>query len=469
MKRLLLGFAAASALSACAAVPRLGPELQAKPAASYQTSRSFQAPAAAWPEDGWWKRYGDPQLDALVDEALKGSPTLAQAEARVRRANALRQQARATLLPSVSANAQASETRQSYNMGFPREFVPQGYNDTGRATLDLDWNLDLFGRNRAGLAAATSEAEAARMDAAESRLMLTTSVVSAYADLARLFGERAAAAQALANRQGTARLVGQRVEAGSSNLGEARLSQANAAAAAQELTGVDEQIAITRNRLAALAGQGPDRGLQIERPRSVSSANFGLPPDLAVDLVGRRPDVQAAKLRAEAAADRIRVARAGFYPNVNLTAFFGRQSLGLDLLRLPSSQVGDATLALSLPIFSAGRLEGEYRGARAEYDAAVAAYDQTLVQALQEVADAAASARDLQTRIDQARSALAGAEEAYRIAGLRYEAGLTNYIAVLTGEDAVITQRRTVADLEARTLAVDAALARALGGGFRAS
>jgi NodT family efflux transporter outer membrane factor (OMF) lipoprotein len=469
MQKFLVILTAAGALSACAAVPHLGPEPEAKSAAAYATAQSFQAPQAAWPQDGWWGRYNDPQLDALMTEALQASPSLVQAEARVRKAEALSEQQRAAGRPSLAANAEASETRQSYNLGFPPQFVPHGYNDTGRFSLDLDWDFDLFGRNRAALAAATSEAEAARMDAAESRLMLTTSVAAAYADFARLFGEREAAARSLANREASARLLAQRVQAGSANQGEARQAQSNAAAAAQELASLDEQIGLARNRLAALAGQGPDRGLALVQPAGAIAAGFGLPPDVAVDLIGRRPDVQAARLRAEAAGQRIKVARAGFYPNVNLAAFFGRQALGLDLLKQPGSQIGQAGLALSLPIFSAGRLEGAYRGARADYDAAVAGYDQTLVQALQEVADAAVSARQLQARLVQAHTALAGAEDAYRIAGLRYEAGLTNYLAVLSTEDAVIAQRRSVADLESRTLAVDAALAKALGGGFHTS
>jgi NodT family efflux transporter outer membrane factor (OMF) lipoprotein len=469
MNRFLLSAAVAASATLCACAPNLGPAPKPTPVSALATAQSFQAPPAAWPEEGWWRRYGDAQLDALVDEALKGSPTLAQAEARVRRARALAEQARGAALPSLSVNAQAAEVRQSYNMGFPPQFVPKGYNDTGRVTADLDWDLDLFGRNRANLAAATSEAEAAQMDAAESRLMLTTNVVSAYADLLRLTGERAAAAEALANRQKSAGLVGQRARDGVANQGEAAQAQANASAATQELTSADEQLAIARDRLAALLGAGPDRGLQITAPKAPALTDFGLPQDLSVDLLGRRPDLQAARLRAEAARRRVHAAKAGFYPDINLAAFIGRQALGLDLLRLPSSEVGQAQLALSLPIFSAGRLEGQYRGARADYDAAVAAYDETLVSALQDVADAAASARMLHDRLAQARSALASAEEAYRIAGLRYQAGLTNFLAVLSAEDGLIAQRRLVSDLEARGLSVDAALARALGGGFRAA
>jgi NodT family efflux transporter outer membrane factor (OMF) lipoprotein len=467
MKRFILSLAAASALSACAAVPHLGPEPQAKPAASYATAQSFQAPQAAWPQDGWWRRYGDAQLDTLVDEALRNAPSLVQAEARVRRAQALAEQSRAALLPSLSLNGTIAKQRQSENLGIPPEFVPKGYQPYGRGTANLNWDLDLFGRNRAALAAATSEAEAAQMDAAESRLLLTTNIVSAYADLARLFGERDAQARSLANRQATAQLVAERVLAGSSNEGEARQAQANAAAAAEQLAAIDEDIGIARNRLAALAGEGPDRGLALSAPAASIGTGFALPANLALDLVGRRPDVQAARLRAEAAARRIKVARAGFYPDVNIAAFVGREALGLDLLKSPTSNIGSVGAALSLPIFTGGRLEGEYRGARADYDAAVAAYDQTLVQALQEVADAAVSARQLEGRLTQAQAALTAAQDAYRIAEMRYKAGLTNYLSVLTAEDTLITERRTVADLTARTLTVDAALARALGGGFK--
>lgn len=467
MHRAILLLACASALSACAAVPHLGAEPQGKPAASYATAQSFQAPQTDWPTEAWWTRYNDRQLDALVDEALKGSPNLVQAAARVRRADALEEQARSAIRPNLSANAKVASVRQSYNVGIPPAFVPKGFNDYGRGTVDLNWDLDLWGRNRAALAAATSEAEAARMDASEARLMLTTSLVGAYADLAEQFLERDAAAEALANRRATADLVGQRVRDGVANEGESHQAESNVHSAVQELAALDEQIGLTRDRLAALLGAGPDRGLGIARPSANPASAFGLPANLAVDLVGRRPDVQAARLRAEAAAQRIKVAHAGFYPNINLAALIGREALGMSLLRLPTSEVGQVGLAFSLPIFSGGRLEGEYRGARADYDAAVAAYDQSLVQALQEVADAATSERELRTRLDAARQALAEAQEASRIARLRYEAGLTNYLFVLTAENATILQRRSVAQLEGRALALDAALARALGGGFR--
>lgn len=470
MARLILPpVTAALLLAGCAAVPNLGPAPQVRPAQAYAATESFQAPAAEWPADAWWKAYGDAQLDTLVDEALAGSPTLAQAQARLRAAQARAQQSRAALLPSLSLNAQAAENKQSYNNGIPPAFTPQGYNDTGRASLDLAFDLDLWGKNRAALAAATSEATAAEMDAIQARLVLTTAIVGAYADVSRAFAQQEAAQQAQANREATRQLVAQRVANGAANQGELRQAEAGLASADQDVAAAKEQLALARDQIAALVGAGPDRGLSITRPGQAVGRDFGLPQNLAADLLGRRPDLQAARLRAEAAGKRIDVAHAAFYPNVNLAAFIGAQSLGLDMLTKSGSDIGQAGLAVSLPIFQGGRLSGAYRGARAEYDAAVASYDATLVQALREVADAAASERALTDRLTAARQALAKGEEAYRIARMRYEGGLDSYTSVLTAENAVIQQRRAAADLEARALTLDAALVRALGGGFRAA
>jgi NodT family efflux transporter outer membrane factor (OMF) lipoprotein len=467
MSRIAIALIAAAALAGCAQVPDLGARPEPKASAAYASQQSFQAPSADWPSERWWSVYGDAQLDKLIDEALAGSPSLAQAEARVRKAQAQVEQARGVRQPQVTGNVTAAEVKQSYNNGIPSLFVPRGYNDTGRATVDFSWDADLFGRNRAAVAAAVSEAEAQRIDTAQARLVLTSGLVATYADLARLFAERDATEQAIELRRVTVGLATRRTQEGVANIGEQRQAETAEAQARQDLAALDEQIAVTRNRLAALTGAGPDRGLALARPGKSTQSAFGLPANLALDLVGRRPDVMAARLRADAMASRIKVARAGFYPNINLTAYLGAQSLHLDNLVQQGSDIGQVAAALSLPIFSGGRLTGAYKGARADYDAAVAAYDLTLVQALNEVADAAVSERALEGRLSLARAALVAAEESARIARLRYEGGLANALTAIIAEDAVINQRRVVANLESRRLTLDAALARALGGGFR--
>jgi outer membrane protein TolC len=162
----------------------------------------------------------------------------------------------------------------------------------------------------------------------------------------------------------------------------------------------------------------------------------------------------------------VAVAKAAFYPNVNLAAYLGEEVLHLDNLFANGSDIGGVGPAVNLPIFDGGRLKAGLRGARADDDAAVAAYKQAITQALRQVADAVAGERALGERLAQSRAALAADEDAHRIARLRYDGGLANFQSVLLAENAVLVQRRVVADLESRALSLDIALIRALGGGF---
>ncbi|MFC3070847.1 efflux transporter outer membrane subunit [Phenylobacterium soli] len=457
------------ALAACATLPPAAPARIAKPAESYAASQSLAAPAADWPIDAWWTGYHDAQLSQLIDEALKGSPTLAATNARVRRAEALAAQARGAELPTVSAEASAKEMKQSYNIGIPAEFVPQGYNDYGKLALDFSWELDFWGKNRAAVAAATSEARAAEAEAAEARLMLASNIALAYAEFGRLYTDRDVVARAIDLQNETSQLVRNRVANGLDTRGTQRQAEAEPLASQAELAAIDEQILLTRHRLAALLGAGPDRGLAIPRPTEPPPVTLGLPASLAAELVGRRPDVTAARWRAEAAASRIREAKAAFYPNVNLVGFVGYQSLKLNEFFKSGSDVGSIGPALTLPVFEGGRLRAGLRGAEADRDAAVANYDAAVAEAFHQVADALASKRSVAAQIDTSRAALAASEDAYKVARLRYQGGLSPYSSVLLAEQGVLSRRRAVARLQGRAFAADVALVRALGGGYRAA
>ena len=154
----------------------------------------------------------------------------------------------------------------------------------------------------------------------------------------------------------------------------------------------------------------------------------GVPANAAIELIGRRPDVAAARAGVEASADRIKVARADFYPNVSLSGLIGLQALGLGNLAKNGSLTGSVGPAVTLPIFHAGALSGQYRGARGAYDEAVARYDGTVVQALREVADTLVSRNALAVRLDESRQALDHAEGAYALARTRYERGLLAFL-----------------------------------------
>jgi len=454
-------------LSGCAAVPDLAPGPGFRSGSDLLATESLKGGNADWPADQWWTAYGDPQLNQIVDEALAGSPTLAETSARLKSAQARADTAAGGTLPSLSANGQVAQTKQSYNAGFPKLFVPKGYKEFGRASLDFGYDLDLWGRNRAALAAATSEARAAEADAAQSRLILTTSLVSAYADLARVSAELSAAEASARNRDASSELVQRQLANGVANRGEAQQAKAASASARGELVSLQEQASLARNRIAALMGAGPDRGLNLSAPKAKTGPVVGLPDQVEINLVGRRPDLTAARLRAEAASRRIDVARAGFYPNINIAAFLGVQSLGLDALTQAGSDIGQAGLALSLPIFEGGRIRAGYRAPGRTMTPQSPPTTRHWSLPLKMSPTPPSVSGPCPPNWPPPGKSLSAGEAAYRIARLRYEGGLSSYLVLLTAENAVIAQRRAVAQLEARALSLDASMVRALGGGFR--
>ena len=333
--------------------------------------------------------------------------------------------------------------------------------------VNLSYELDLWGRNRAALRAAVSERSAREADAATARLTLAAAVSSTYVDFAQLLVRRDTAVDAARIRRETRDLVVRRFNAGLEPRTSVEQAEGSAESAEAQLAAINEAIALNRNALAALLGAGPDRGLSITAPSLTSRRTTELPANIPLELIGRNPEVVSARWRVEAAAERIGVAGAGFYPNVNLSGLIGFASFGLSNLFHSQSLVGSVGPAISLPIFDGGRLRASYRGARGEYDAAVAAYDEELLQVLHEAADAATSLRALGPRVDRTNAALARQTTAYRLARMRYEGGLSNYQAVLISEDALLAARELAASLRLRGFVLDIALAKALGGGFR--
>lgn len=469
--RAILGLPVAFALlGLTGCVPDLGamPSLDAKP---FAASESVGKTATAWPKSDWWKSYGDPQLGALIEEALQDSPSLKIAAARVRAAAAVADVAGADLWPTLNASGNIMETEVSRNQlgSAQRSFLPKGWHNEAAISAGLSYELDFFGKNRAALAAATSEVEASMADEAAARLQLSTAVASVYANLVQLYTDRKLAEEAVGQRKQSAALVRQRFVNRLENQGDLSRAEAQVWSAQTGLDTVNRLIRLSQDELAALLGKGPDRGLSVVPPNAgVKLGPVGVPDKLALDLIGRRPDIVAARKRAEAAASAIGVAEANFYPNIDLVGSFGVQSLNVKYLMTASSEMGSFGPAITLPIFDYGRLTGAYRSARADYDAAVASYDMALTYALRDVADAYANRRGVESELAHARAMLASSETAYSALKARYKAGITPYFDLLTAETALIDQRRVVADFETTAFVYDVALVRALGGGYAA-
>ena len=452
--------AAAVLLVACASPAGIAPQ------AKMIDSATLMAGAGAAPEvsTNWWKAYGDGALDGLVERALRDSPSLAVAQSRVQRAQAAVDATDAADKPRVDAGFDA--TRQRYT---EHGLIPPPLAGTTQTTSTLQlsgsWELDLFGRQRAALDSAIGTQRSAEAEAQAARVLLASNVVRQYVQLARSLEQRELLQRTLAQREEILALIRQRVQAGLDTNVELRQGEGALPEMRQQIEALDEQTRLTRHALAALTAQGP-RALDTLAPHLAQVQLVPLPADVPADLIGRRADVSAARWRIEAAAKDMQSARAQFYPSVNLVAFAGFSSIGLNnLIEAGSRQYGVGP-AIRLPIFDAGRLRANLRGKAVDVDAAVAAYNGAVLDALREAADPIASLQSIDRQQREQVSAQGSAESAYDLALQRYRAGLGTYLTVLTAETNVLAQRRSAVDLKARALDVQAQLARALGGGY---
>jgi NodT family efflux transporter outer membrane factor (OMF) lipoprotein len=466
----MAAFAAALlTLTGCVARGDWKPAAQLAPAQLATTHALAEATVdpTAWPADGWWRTYGDPQLDALVSEALAGSPSLEIAEARLRAAQAQAVSAGATRLPSVSLDAEATRQRYPENGLYPPPFAGAWSTD-GRIAFDLSYQIDFWGRNRQLLAAARSGVEAAQADRAAARLAIAEAVVRAYIQLDLAYALLDVTNDNLRQQSSILELTQQRVDAGLENTARIKQSEGSLALTRAGVASVQANIELARNQLGDLAGAGPDRGLLLTRPHLAAPANVALPSALPADLLGRRPDVAAARAQVQSASHGIKSAEADFYPNVNLVAFAGLQSIGLARLFDASDTIAGGGPALSLPVFNRRQLRGALETRQAQFDASVGQYNQTLLDAVRNVADVVANWRALERETAEQRTALAAAQRAYDLTTDRYRAGLDNYLSVLSSENQLLLAQGLGAELAARRLGFSVDLVHALGGGYAA-
>jgi len=466
MKPLGAGFrwltaAVAALLCACATPPR--GEVTQVPIAD--VSLGLTGSAAAPAPEGWWQGFSDPQLDALIRQALRDNPDMAQAGARLRLAEAQVEVAHAGQLPAVKLSG--GETRLKVPAGFPAALAGGQSVWLGDLGAMLSWDLDLWGQHADAVAQTRALAEAANLDVENARLLLAGALVQSYIDLYRNYALADIAERAEAQRSNILDITRQRVAAGLDTRVELR--EAEGALPQARLASMQAQSAqaLAIHELAALAGRGADAYAGIGRPQMNLDSALPLPAQLPVNLLARRPDVIAARERIEAADAGKRAARAAFYPNVTLTALAGYASFSLrDLISASSFGYG-AGPGLSLPLFDGGRLRAQYRGSEAALDQAVANYDEVVVRAVHQAADQISLIDSLSAELGQQRESLAAAEEAYRLAEERYRAGLAGYLTVLNAETEVLDERRQQVDLSASLALARVTLLLAAGGSFQ--
>ncbi len=460
----------ALALAACASSRGLTPHGRLLDPDSLQTQRTLAASGLSqpgWPATDWWRALGDPQLDALIAEGLQRNPGLDAADARLRQARAQIGTAHADRLPKLSASGGYTGVRLPESM--VGDELGGSYAGSGQAYLSFSYGIDLWGGKRAAWEAAVDSGHAAEVDAQAARLNLSAAIAEAYAQLGYAWTLHDVASEELARSQKTLDLTRQRRTAGIDSDLQTRQAEARIPAAQQQRQAAQQQIDEARTALAALVGQGPDRGLQILRPQMLNPLALQLPGVLPSELLGRRPDIVAARWRVEAAGREIHAAKAQFYPSLNLTALGGVVSSEVDQLLKSGSTFAFLGPALSLPIFDGGRLRANLDKTDAEYDLAVADYNQSVVNALRDVADQVNAVRSLADQAAAQAQAVSTARAAHDLADQRYRAGIGSYLDVLSVEEQLLASQQRLAELQSRQILVSVRLSQALGGGFTPS
>jgi NodT family efflux transporter outer membrane factor (OMF) lipoprotein len=453
-------------LAGCASSKGLATHEHLRDAASLhsqQTLAGTPLSAAAWPSARWWSAFGDPQLNALMEEALAGAPSLAAADARARKAQAQAGLADAARKPTLGGSAQV------LGMQLPQTLAGNELGGKFQVAdllmLSFKYSPDLWGKDNAKWQAAVGNAHAAEVDAQAARLSLTANIARTYIALAQAFDLQSVAQAEHTRAEALVLLVQQRVKAGVDNGIALAQHQSMAAGAQQQVQAAQQHIDQLRTALAMLVAAGPDRGLAITRPQLAQSA-LAIPASLTSDLLAQRADLVAARWRVEAAQHGIDASKAAFYPSLNLSALAGLAAGNLGDLFGNKALLLNGGPALSLPIFEGGQLRNQLRASQADADLAVANYNQTLLSAIHDVADAVQTARTLDAQIATTTQARTAAATAFSNVQQRQRAGLASRLDSLNAQKPVLQLEQQLATLVAARRSASVDLDQALGGGI---
>jgi NodT family efflux transporter outer membrane factor (OMF) lipoprotein len=445
-------------------VPAVTPPLVTEVAPQDLGLGSEPAPPVA---EDWWKVFNDPQADRLVVRLLQANPTLQAAMARIRGAEAELAGANSQLSPQVALDGSMQVTRLS-----DEYILPEPYGGSWRWVSDIQarmrWSLDFWGKQAALIERAGNLAQARRLDVLAARMALAGSFAQAYLGLLVTWQDIDIARQAVEDRRTILDLTRSRADTGLEN--EAALEQARALLAAAEVdvmaAEADRDLAV--HALAALTGQGAAGYADIVRPMANLDSALALPQALPADLLARRPDIAAARVRISAAMRGREAAHADFYPNIDLTAALGFQAVGPgNLFNMGALTTGVAP-AIHLPIFDAGKIRAQYDLAGAELDLAIAEYNSAVLAAVRQTADSLSLVRSLGARRERQQAVMDSATRALSLAEERYRLGLSDQLPVLTAEGLLLQARRQMAALNAQLAAQRVALLLSVGGGVDA-
>lgn len=425
-----------------------------------------EAPLATAGDPMFWRRFGDPLLGSLVEEALGGNHDLRAAVARYDEANALLRGAGFDRYPTVTAGGQASAGRASESEAAA---VPGGSRDieTYRASIDATWELDAFGRVRRAIEARRAEVAASAADVAAVQVAIAGEVARGYFALRGLQERLRVARENAANQRDTLALVQARWEAGRGTDFDMARARAQLEATSSRIPALEAEVGFAMHRLAVLVGRPPDAlSAVLDEAAPLPVLPGRLDPGTSGDLLRRRPDVAAAERRLHAATARIGVATADLFPRFTLAGLVGSAAGEFGSLFGSGSDTRLVALGIDWSFLDAGRVRARMAAADANAREALARYEQAVLLALEDTENALL--RYGRARGEDAHLERAAAEsaEAARLARVRFDAGAAGLLEVLDAERTRLQAQDAFADSRARSAIGAVGLFEALAGGW---
>ncbi len=461
LSRAFVVLAACAVVGACHVPPKPTPPTLATTA----PLEGIPSSNVGWPRRDWWTRYNDDDLNAIESLALAKSPDLAVAQARFDEASRAIDVARANAGATVDGNVQVQRERLSETGLIPPKFLGFTWYNQGDIGAQFKYDFDFWGTHRAEIAASVDRTHAAAAERETAATMLTAALADSYfnwqLDMAHIGFSNESMALELKIRS----IADARVQHGLDPEDILQQADAEIAAMREDIATFTWAAQMRRAAIAALIGISPSELPEFHaRPLPVFAG--ALPASAALDLIARRPEVQASRWRVEAALRDIDIARAAFYPDVSIAAMVGLSSVDLGKLFQAGSRVFDAGPALHLPIFEGGRLQARYGSSQAALEGAIADYNKAVIDAAHDAANQALTLAQIHARRTERAGQIAAAQRLYQSSLSRGKRGLTDARAEYNASIELIRQHDADTQLIAAGLSAEIALTKALGGGF---
>jgi NodT family efflux transporter outer membrane factor (OMF) lipoprotein len=459
---LLISALALLGLSSCGPTAGFFDSQPALPA-EWKNAAGFPVASPTRDLSRWWGRFDDPTLNQLIASALQESPDVKTAAARVRESRANRDAQNASLFPSLDGNA-AGNTRRTRS-----DANGTSSSNAFSAGLDAAWEIDLFGRNRSAVEAASANLGAAGENFNSVHAALAAEVAATYTSLRANEAKLVVLKQNITTREETAQLAAWRLKAGEADSLEATQSQSSLESARAAVPSLQQAISQGKNNLALLAGRAPgELDPLLSNSRGIPTPPSSLAVGIPADVLRQRPDVRTAGYQVLAAAASTRSTEATRYPSLNLAGSLGLNTTSGSKIFDPESAAADIAGRIVSPIFDAGLIKANIEAARASEEQAVLNYQRTVLTALSDTENALIACRRTAERLTTLEKATQLARESDEVARQRYQAGEIDFLDVLEAQRTLLGLEDSLLSTRTDRTTAYIRLYQALGGGWSA-